>query len=110
MLYGNPFKSTAWKTVGFVLSNNAQGRLQSVLASPAGKVKIQTYGGVSGGSDSKESAGNMTELGLISGSGKSPGEKNGYTLQYFCLDNSIAKAAAICLNSPMQSPGYLNKV
>ena len=92
------------------MSNNARGRLQSVFASPTRKVKIQPCGAFSGGSDSKESAGNMTELGLISGSGKSPGEKNGYTLQYFCLENSIAKAATICLNSPVQSPGYLNKV
>ena len=41
-----------------------------------------------GGSDSKESAGNVGDLGSIPGLGKSPGEGNGYPLQYSCLDNS----------------------
>jgi len=33
---------------------------------------------LSGGSDSKESACNVGDLGLIPGSGRSPGEGNGY--------------------------------
>ena len=41
--------------------------------------------GSPGGSDGKESAGNA---GSISGSGRSPGEGNGYPLQYSCLENS----------------------
>ena len=36
----------------------------------------------SGGSDSKESACNVGGLGLIPGSGRSPGEGNGNPLQY----------------------------
>ena len=40
------------------------------------------------GSDSKESAYNAGDLGLIPGSGSSPGEGNGNTLQYSCLENS----------------------
>ena len=36
-----------------------------------------------GGSDSKESACNAADLGSIPGSGRSPGEENGYQLQYF---------------------------
>ena len=45
------------------------------------------HGGFPGGSDSKESACNAGDLGLIPGSGRSPGEGNGNTLQYSCLDN-----------------------
>ena len=41
------------------------------------------------GSDDKESAGNAWDLGLIPGSGRSPGEGNGYPLQYSCLENSM---------------------
>ena len=42
---------------------------------------------------SKEFAGNAGNLSLISGSGRSPGEGNGKSLQYFCLDNSWTKGA-----------------
>ena len=38
--------------------------------------------GFLGGSDDKESAYNAGDLGLIPGSGRSPGEGNGYPLQY----------------------------
>ena len=38
--------------------------------------------GFRGGSDDKESAYNAGDLGLIPGSGRSPGEGNGYPLQY----------------------------
>ena len=41
------------------------------------------------GSDGKESAFNVGDLGLISGSGRSPGEGNGNPLQYSCLENSM---------------------
>ena len=39
------------------------------------------------GSDGKESACSAGDLGSIPGSGRSPGEKNGYPLQYSCLEN-----------------------
>ena len=42
-----------------------------------------------GGSDGKESACNMGDPGLIPGLGRSPGEGNGYPLQYSCLKNSM---------------------
>ena len=45
--------------------------------------------GFPGGSDYKESACNEGEVGLISGSGRSPGEGNGYPLQYSCLESSM---------------------
>ena len=37
----------------------------------------------------KESACNAGDAGLISGSGKSPGESKGYPLQYSGLENSM---------------------
>ena len=40
-----------------------------------------------GGSDGKASAYNVGDLGLIPGSGRSPGEGNGNPLQYSCLGN-----------------------
>ena len=49
--------------------------------------------GFPGGSDGKESARNAGDLGLILGLGRSPGEGNGYPLQYSCLKNSIDKGA-----------------
>ena len=44
---------------------------------------------VPGGSDGKESACNVRDLGLIPGFGRSPGEGNGYPLQYSDLENSM---------------------
>ena len=35
----------------------------------------------------------MGDLGLITGSGKSPGEGNGNPLQYSCLENSMDRGA-----------------
>ena len=40
------------------------------------------YLGFPGGSDGKESVCNAGALGLIPGSGRSPGERNGYLLQW----------------------------
>ena len=45
--------------------------------------------GFPGGSDGKESACNVGDLGLIPESGRSPGEGNGYPFQYSCLENSM---------------------
>ena len=52
-----------------------------------------TIKGLPGGSDGKESACNTEDPGLIPGSGRSPGEGNGYPLQYFCLENSMDRGA-----------------
>ena len=43
--------------------------------------------GFPGGSDDKESACNAEASGSIPGSGRSPGEGNGNSLQYSCLEN-----------------------
>ena len=49
--------------------------------------------GFPGGSDRKESACNVGDLGSIPGSGRSLGEGNDYPLQYSCLENSIDRGA-----------------
>ena len=49
--------------------------------------------GFTGGSDSKESACHMGDPGLIPGLGRSPGEGNGYPLQYSCLKNPMDAGA-----------------
>ena len=46
------------------------------------------HSGFPGGSNGKESTCSVGDLSLIPGSGKSPEERNGYPLQYFCLENS----------------------
>ena len=51
------------------------------------KVKIP------GGSDDKESVCNAEDPGSIPGSEKSPGEGNGYPLQYSCLENSMDRGS-----------------
>ena len=45
--------------------------------------------GFPGGSDGKESACNVRDLGPIPGLGRSSGERNGYPVQYSCLENSM---------------------
>ena len=55
--------------------------------------KIFNVVGFPGGSDGKESACIAGDLNLISGLGRSPGEGNGYPLQYSHLENSRDRAA-----------------
>ena len=49
--------------------------------------------GFPGGSDGRESACNVGDLGLIPGSGRSPGERHGNPLQYSCLGNPTDRGA-----------------
>ena len=49
--------------------------------------------GFPGGSDGEESTCNAGDLGSIRESGRSPGEGNGYRLQYSCLGNPMDKGA-----------------
>ena len=44
-------------------------------------------------SNSKNSTCNVKDLDLIPGLGRSPGEENGYPLQYSCLENSMDRGA-----------------
>ena len=49
--------------------------------------------GGSAGSDNKESAYNVGDPGSIPGLGRSPGEGNGNTLQYYCPENPMDPGA-----------------
>ena len=49
--------------------------------------------GFPGASDGKESTCNVGDLGLIPELGRSPGERNGYPLQYYFLENSMDTGA-----------------
>ena len=51
------------------------------------------YRGFPGNSEGKESACNAGDPGSILGSGRSPGEGNGYPLQYSCLENPMDRGA-----------------
>ena len=51
------------------------------------------FPGFPGSTDSKESACNAGDPGLIPGSGSSPGEGNGNPLQYSCLENPMDRGA-----------------
>ena len=51
----------------------------------------ESHMGFPGGSDGKESVCNAEDPGWIPGSGRYPGEVNGYPLQYSCLENSRQK-------------------
>ena len=55
-----------------------------------------TFVGLPGGSVVKNlpaNAGDARDVGLIPGSGRSPGEGNGNPLQYSCLENSMDRGA-----------------
>ena len=56
--------------------------------------------GFPGGSDSKDSACNAGDPGLIPGLGRFPGEGNGNPLQYSCLENPRDRGAWWATNSP----------
>ena len=58
------------------------------------------YWGFPGDSDGKESTCSAGDLGLIPGSGRSPGEGNGYPLQKSCLKNSKDSVAWQATYSP----------
>ena len=49
--------------------------------------------GFPGGSDGKESACNVGDLGSIPVLGRPPGEGNGYSLQYSCLEDFMGRGA-----------------
>ena len=52
-------------------------------------LKMNEALGFPGGSDGKASARNAGDPGLIPGSGRSPGERNGNPLQHSCLENPM---------------------
>ena len=67
---------------------NLWGSLQSEDAS-----FLHQNWGFPGGSDGQESSCNAGDQGLVPKSGRSPGEGNGYPLQYSCLESSKDRGA-----------------
>ena len=59
-----------------------------------------------GGSDYKMSAYNSGDQGSIPGSGRSPGEGNGYPLQYSCLKNPMDGGACRVQSMESQRVGH----
>ena len=53
----------------------------------------ESYLGFSGGSDGKESACNVRDLGSVPRLGRSPGEGKDNPLQYSCLKNPMDRGA-----------------
>ena len=58
------------------------------------KVNINKFMGFPGGSDGKESASNVGDLGSIPGLGRSPREGNSSPLQYSYLENPHGQRGA----------------
>ena len=56
-------------------------------------LSLHSYKSFSGGSEGEESACNMGDPFLILGLGRSPGEGNGNSLQYSCLENYMNRGA-----------------
>ena len=56
-------------------------------------LKIKAWLGFPGGSEDKASACNAGDSGLIPGVGRAPGEGNGNSLQYSCLENPMGRGA-----------------
>ena len=55
---------------------------------------------------SKEMPGSAGDVGWIPGSGRSPGEGNGNSLQYYCLDNPIDKEPGGLQSTGSQRVGH----
>ena len=71
------------------MGNNTQYFVITSKGEESEKEYIYIYMDFPGGSDDKESSCNVGDLGLIPGSGRSPGEGNGSPLHYFCLENPM---------------------
>ena len=71
------------------------GKLQSMGSQSVGHDQVTNtfFWGFLGGSDSEETARHVGNQGSIPGSGRSPGEGNGYPLQYSCLGNPMDRGA-----------------
>ena len=85
MVLGNCFPPWGRDTEGA-----ATPRLQAAQTPPPSQISGHSrFTGFPGGAGSKESVCNAEDLGSIPGLGRSPGEGNGYPLQYSGLENTI---------------------
>ena len=67
--------------------------MEASLLGEKNKRSPRSDAGFAGSSDGKESACNVGDPGSISGSGRSPGEGNGNTLRYSCVENPVDRGA-----------------
>ena len=81
----NSAVATGLKQVSFH-SNPKERQCQRMIKLPHNCTHLTHF---PGGSDGKVSAYNAGDLGSISGSGRSPGERNVNPLQYSCLENPM---------------------
>ena len=79
----NPRDGGAWRAAIYGVAQS-QTRLKRLSSSSS-----STYFGFPGGSVAKNPLGNAGYMGLIAGSGRSPGEGNDSPLQYSCLGNPM---------------------
>ena len=89
---GNPLQYSSWK----IPWTEGPGRLQ-YTGPERERNRERTHTALSmgfpGGSDSKESACNPGDPESILRLGRSHGEGNGYSFQYYCLENSMDRGA-----------------
>ena len=68
--------------------------IRSILSEHTGLIRpILFFSGLPRRLSGKEFACQAVDIGLISGSGRSPGEGNGHPFQYSCLENSMYRGA-----------------
>ena len=97
------YKIKAQKSPTFLYTNNerSEREIKEIIPVTVATERIKYLGmnlheevkGFPGGSDGKESACNAGDLDSIPGSGRSPGGRHGYSLQYCCLENLMKRGA-----------------
>ena len=80
-------KHKAWGIQSNILASLCSNRRQQTYHHGDHFVMFRNTESPLGGSDNKESACNVGDLGLIPRQGRSPGEGHGNPLQYSCLEN-----------------------
>ena len=88
-IWSHHFTANRWGNSGWLYFSGHQNHCKMVIAAMELKDTYSLEVGFPGGSDSKASAHNAGDLGLISGLGRPLGEGNGNPLQYCCLENSM---------------------
>ena len=78
-----------WFRYYLIKLHKNNGRHKQVGTNTSDLIQQLNCMGFPGSSDGKESTCNAGDLGLIPGSRRSPGEKNGNPLQYSCLQNPM---------------------
>jgi len=75
-------------------------QIHDVMEQTSSPVFLNPHPYLPGGSNSKESARNAGDAGLIPGSGRSPRVGNGISLQYSCLENPTDREGSLMEYSP----------